>query len=156
MNPKKFKLPKEFAEKWIKALESGEYIQGNGYLASIDEDLENSSLSVCSHCCLGVAAETVGNTRESLLEVEYLYERKHYSGIPEELLSPNNSCNANNSLVFILAHLNDGMGKDTFIQFKNYNYNYRTDIKQHFGANNCLRYDFNQIIEFIKDNVEFY
>jgi hypothetical protein len=45
------KLPKEFKEKWITALRSGEYKQGN---------LQFYNRSNNSYCCLGVAAEVAG------------------------------------------------------------------------------------------------
>jgi len=45
---KQYKLKKEFAENWIKALRSGKYKQGNGYLFN---NVTNS------YCCLGVACK---------------------------------------------------------------------------------------------------
>ncbi len=51
---KKHRLPKKFAEKWLKALRSGEYEQANGQLYD-DEYLGGS------YCCLGVACEVVGH-----------------------------------------------------------------------------------------------
>lgn len=46
---KKFKLPKEFAQKWVEALRSGKYRQGK-YMLS-----ERNNSGVCDNCCLGVA-----------------------------------------------------------------------------------------------------
>ncbi len=45
MKIKEFKLEKEFAQKWVDALKSGKYPQGEGYL-------END---YGQYCCLGVA-----------------------------------------------------------------------------------------------------
>jgi len=45
MKTKEFKLEKEFAQKWVDALKSGKYPQGEGFL-------ENS---YGQYCCLGVA-----------------------------------------------------------------------------------------------------
>ena len=35
---KKYKLPKEFAEKWLAALRSGDYVQGTQNLLSYEEN----------------------------------------------------------------------------------------------------------------------
>jgi hypothetical protein len=43
---KAFEMPKEFLEKWLKALRSGEYKQGEDLLYNPKEQ---------SYCCLGVA-----------------------------------------------------------------------------------------------------
>jgi len=45
---KQYKLKKEFAENWIKALRSGKYKQGDGYLFHKETN---------SYCCLGVACK---------------------------------------------------------------------------------------------------
>ena len=49
----KYRLPKEFAEKWIAALRSGEYKQCRSYLFDGE-----------GYCCLGVAAEIAGHDLE--------------------------------------------------------------------------------------------
>lgn len=54
---KEFQLPKEFAEKWVKALRSGDYNQALGVLYSPSQ---------CSYCCLGVAASIQGIAKTSL------------------------------------------------------------------------------------------
>ena len=46
---KSFRLPKEFAEKWLSALRSGNYKQGAGQLISKDRE----------YCCLGVACHLI-------------------------------------------------------------------------------------------------
>lgn len=46
---KEYQLPKEFAEKWVAALRSGEYQQGSESLCYND-----------SYCCLGVACAISG------------------------------------------------------------------------------------------------
>lgn len=47
---KKYKLPREFGEKWVEALRSGEYQQGSSCL----KDSRNN------YCCLGVACVVAG------------------------------------------------------------------------------------------------
>lgn len=48
MEKKQYKLPKEFAEKWVAALRSGEYKQGTRNLLQIDDN------GVNCYCCIGV------------------------------------------------------------------------------------------------------
>lgn len=58
---KDFKLPKEFAEKWIAALRSGKYSQTRGQLFNEHDN---------GFCCLGVACITVGYTTDDLKSKE--------------------------------------------------------------------------------------
>lgn len=55
---KQYQLPREFAEKWVKALRSGEYKQGKECLGNKDN----------GYCCLGIAAITAGATDKMLLK----------------------------------------------------------------------------------------
>lgn len=59
---KKYKLPKEFAEKWVAALRSGEYKQGRDMLLS----------KKCEYCCLGVAGKLCDVPDELMLEISEL------------------------------------------------------------------------------------
>lgn len=52
---KDVRLPKKFKDKWIKALRSGNYKQGNGFLLELDGDDDNKEF-----CCLGVACIVSG------------------------------------------------------------------------------------------------
>ena len=63
----KLRLPKAFAEKWLEALRSGEYNQGDTYL-KINKIPEGGikDTEVCFHCCLGVAAELVENKPDDI------------------------------------------------------------------------------------------
>ena len=47
----KYSLPWRFKKAWIKALKSGDYIQGTGALRR-SIDINNSEIA---YCCLGVA-----------------------------------------------------------------------------------------------------
>lgn len=91
METKKYKLPKEFATKWVEALRSGEYQQTK-------KNLKNDA----GYRCLGVACCTIGNTEglygkaypdSKLLPIEGIYER--YEDDEGALFS-------------VLANLNDG------------------------------------------------
>ena len=53
---KNYRLPKEFAEKWLTALRSGNYVQGLGLLLSYELiDDKKVDVNKKSYCCLGVA-----------------------------------------------------------------------------------------------------
>lgn len=95
------KLPKEFKDKWIAALRSGEYEQGAMALCYPDKK---------SYCCLGVAYNVFmgydpydttsgyidGKTREQAIE----------QGFPEILTGTGSK----NVIVNHLAKMNDGVG----------------------------------------------
>ncbi len=56
---KQYQLPREFAEKWVKALRSGEYKQATTRL------MHNGG-----YCCLGVGAKVCGADDAELLEAD--------------------------------------------------------------------------------------
>lgn len=92
---KKYQLPKEFAEKWVAALRSGEYKQGSFGLYRP---------SNCSYCCLGVACVLAGQSPENIIRQ---WIDKPISGIPDELIGNG----GNNDLVHDLSEMNDHDGK---------------------------------------------
>ncbi len=131
---KKFTLPKEFALKWIEALRSGEYKQGESTLVatnSLKPTLENTKF-----CCLGVAGYICGFSIKELNSFFYLEKNTHKA--PAQI-----SGGVENDLVRILSTFNDGFGdigyKDAFT--------FRGDFK--------TRLNFSEIANFIEDNVEF-
>lgn len=100
---KEYRLPKEFAEKWIAALRSEEYAQINGYLCNGE-----------GYCCLGVACAILGadsNRMESneMINPDYysLEQLNILDNFPEELMETN--------LMDVLIMMNDIKNK-TFIQ----------------------------------------
>lgn len=138
---KQFRLPKEFAEKWLKDLRSGEYKQGREVLSTIPygrKDIEA--------CCLGVSLGTCGAdlydehvlniSMPTDLDVELLDE----IGYPLELIDLGTK-----SLPKTLAVLNDS-GDRYLVN--------RESLKLRVEHHNPL--DFNEIADFIEDNVEFY
>lgn len=156
---KPFRLPKDFAEKWVSELRSGKYNQAKGKLVKIDESGKNG------YCCLGVAANMCGLSNKTIEHNSYLQkwaeEVKNGFEIPDELLNAG-WCEDENFLPKILTILNDGFNKHMYendILPENYIFR-NIDIAKHFinddeRVENC-RLNFTQIANFIEDNVEFY
>ena len=60
---KKYKLPREFAEKWVAALRSEEYIQGKGFLCTI-RHAGGEEVYDITYCCIGVGGAICGISDE--------------------------------------------------------------------------------------------
>ncbi len=79
------KLPKGFKKRWLRALRSGKFIQGEGYLKVSDDD------GVIKHCCLGVACEIAGaivpyrKHKIALIENERVAKIKGITKVPASL-----------------------------------------------------------------------
>lgn len=58
---KKYKLPREFGEKWVRFLRSGKYRQTKGIMYN-DEDK--------GFCCLGIACKAAGHNPERIKQFE--------------------------------------------------------------------------------------
>lgn len=58
-------ITEEQLVKWIADLRSGEYRQGQNFLYQEKE-------GICSHCCLGVLAESVGNLEKNTEYDDYM------------------------------------------------------------------------------------
>lgn len=103
-NKEKYRLPKEFGNKWLEALRSGKYEQTSEVLMAINEDNNNKS-----YCCLGVACEIAGHSR--------LLKREGHVGYPHMITSKSGRNNLRNvpkelkdkdsELPNIVANLND-------------------------------------------------
>lgn len=144
-NTKSFKLPKPFAVLWVDALRSGKYGQTEGGLISSPET--EPTLEGSEFCCLGVAGHVCGYTLSQLETYGYLFEDE-YPSVPKEL----HNAPDENPLVEVLAELNDGLTADEVEFYQSRGYVFRNfDVK---GGH--VKYDFNQIADFIEDNAEFY
>lgn len=148
---KQFRLPKEFAEKWLTALRSGEYQQGEETLIQIDGN-------ECSYCCLGVAGRIAGFEKD-VLETESMLVEKVFKSLslPDELIETDNE--KLDSFIYILASLNDGLCKTGYNQkIKNKNLIFREInlYENDFDRVRFIKFNFNQIADFIEDNCEFY
>ena len=148
---KTFRLPKEFAERWIEALNSDKYLQGEDTLVkNLDEEIHDPN--TCKYCCLGVAAKISGAPPEHFLTVDMLNEEEDFFRkykIPEVLLT-----NVDYSLPIVLSNLNDGASEEVLYDIKREypDLKFLVDINP---VHNRLKYNFKEIAEFIQLNVEF-
>ena len=120
---KDFRLPKEFAEKWLKALRSGDYKQDT---CALYKEKTNG------YCCLGVACR---------IEYPIRYLRKNtggYAGVIEKSL---------NQLKFDLKKIPKEL-KGNLIT------NRLVDRLTTMNDDECESFD--QIADWIEDNVELY
>ena len=105
----KYSLPKKFKEAWIKALKSGNYVQGAG---SLMDNTDNPS-STPTYCCLGVACSVAGVPEEYItgewIKTDYSFEMDRYSEVPEILHGESDG----NELVEALSCMNDTHTADT-------------------------------------------
>jgi hypothetical protein len=137
---KYFQLPREFAEKWIAALRSGEYKQGSSALVIIEKGTPK-------YCCLGVACSIQGVPDNLMLGASFPYLVIHQFYLPEDLKRGYISGRTDmTTLGGVLAALNDGAKTeipnpdgDGYIQFNE-------EFKQH---------SFSEIADWIEANVEF-
>ena len=151
---KNYRLPKEFAEKWLAALRSGNYIQGGASLLSYEElgDL-SVDINKKSYCCLGVACALTGIeerlysgesfvSEDSNINIRYMLEK----GYPIELIGEED-------LPYILAALNDGVKITSSLVD---NYFSGISFRKPFVIGEIYKLNFFEIADFIEDNIEFY
>lgn len=107
---KQYQLPREFGEKWVKALRSGEYKQGRQKLGNCE----------IGYCCIGLGGVLCGATDEMYTSSEgvagYINNNSAYkpSRIPEDVLQriPKElrGTGYENPLVQQLSTMNDKLG----------------------------------------------
>lgn len=73
-------LTKEQKAQWVKALRSGEYVQGKDYLKRVDTD------GITKHCCLGVLCDVLGMPNRVTPTGITVFLRNRESTIPEHIL----------------------------------------------------------------------
>lgn len=92
MESKKYQLPKEFATKWVEALRTKKYRQGNGRLKTNGD----------CYCCLGVACAISGATDRQIGGYAYI-PLKSKINAPKALKGMANG----SGLVYKLSTMND-------------------------------------------------
>lgn len=102
---KQYRLPEEFAEKWLAAPRSGEYEQ-------CQEGLHNG----VGYCCLGVACALAGASNDEMMESAcFPIELPTKLELPKLLLANSNGFQASNpkqkKFIFKLAQMNDTQNK---------------------------------------------
>lgn len=101
---KKYSLPRDFAEKWVAALRSGEYAQARERLGN----------SVNGYCCLGVACKVAGAKDEMLKNCSVIHSSPDM-GIPQNIqdVIPNElKGGVEEEFIRELIELNDDTGFD--------------------------------------------
>lgn len=130
---KEFKLPKEFAKKWLTALRSGKYLQAPFKLRTEH-----------GYCCIGVAGDVCG-IPHSIMESKgtfsfangFIPENIMEYGFPKELIGAISTREKDtNSLVCALTRMNDGINLD--------------------GKGKAKFKTFSEIADWIETNVELY
>lgn len=144
---KKFKLPKAFAKKWLKALRGDKYKQTDGQLLSSPES--RLTMANSSFCCLGVAGHLCGYKLTQLEGAGFLLENL-FPNVPLELQGDSD----NNTLVDVLSSLNDGIGHPIKMDYEGKGYIFRPIVDEEKSFQR--EFSFAQIADFIEDNVEFY
>jgi hypothetical protein len=141
---KKFKLPKAFAKKWLKALRGDKYKQTDGQLLSSPES--RLTMANSTFCCLGVAGHLCGYKLIDLEGGGFLTKDK-FSSAPIEIQGEAEY----NDFVEILASLNDGISNGQKKAYTEKGYVFRPTEEESYYT-----FTFAQIADFIEDNTEFY
>lgn len=147
---KQYRLPKDFAEKWLEELRSGKYEQAQGGLVMAKSD------GIKGYCCLGVSAKVLGYDDVFLGGYSFIYNSR-FDG-PE---FPKEICGVvyENNLVRLLTSFNDGLTLSSYNYYKDL---YDNAIFRHQRPEAVLKeginftLNFEQIADFIEDNCEFY
>jgi hypothetical protein len=99
-----------------------------------------------SYCCLGVAGSLCQMDEENLVGYEFLRHSSDSKNLPEEL-------KGEDDLPGLLSQLNDGTPRlelDPSIK------DFKLILRSEFDGLDYIKMNFNQIADFIEDNVEFY
>lgn len=103
------KLPKEFKEKWVAALRSGEYKQGESFLKNTNDE----------YCCLGVGCLVAYNGAPPLDILGEEWISPDFELVPIELRGDGSRAD----MPYLLSNMNDGSDgyhKHTFAEIADY------------------------------------
>lgn len=167
MQINKLRLPKAFTLKWIEALRSGKYTQGNEYLCEeyrIDENTMG-----CHHCCLGVAVELLEKIPYSIMDINLVGEDEFdemeveewvYSGYPKELIDFRDAeLGFSNPIPTLFAGLNDGTNI-TYLKSKCAERLFPDAIPEYLlsrvDSTGGIKLSFEEIADFIEQEFELY
>jgi hypothetical protein len=156
---KKFKLPKDFAVKWLEALRSGKYIQSRGMLTTalyVDTTPLSNELDKIGFCCLGVAGHLCGNPISSLSSGFLYSDKGGLVNVPKELLKTVGGNIEDFPMIHLLSKLNDGLANSSLIVGYNVRPDVSTKVDESLAGHKDYRFSFAEIADFIEDNTEFY
>lgn len=145
---KTFKLPKDFATKWVEALRSEKYKQGSGALVATGSN--SPTIKNSKFCCLGVGSHLCNVEIDRMVDKPYI-DRRFFKTVPQEIGG------AKSKLVRVLSRLNDGISKLEFGRL-NKKYNFRSDFIDWWSERpeaTLIQTPFKTIADFIEDNCEF-
>lgn len=166
MQINKLRLPKAFTLKWIKALRSGKYTQGDEYLCKeyrIDENTMG-----CYHCCLGVAVELLEKIPYPIMDINIIGEDEFdeteiegwiHSGYPKELIDFRNELGISNAVPILFASLNDGTNL-SYLKNKYCERLFADGIPEYLlnriDSTGGIKLSFEEIADFIEQEFELY
>ena len=139
-----FEMDEKEVDDWLTALRSGEYNQGLGKLFS------HSDFRRPIYCCLGVYGVAVKKIDNSELHNMCVFDES-FLDIPEVLLC-NDTADSRNTWAESLMSLNDSpLTYTKYTEFRKYNDNIK--FPKLPKRNNFIKYNFNDIADFIEMNV---
>lgn len=166
MQINKLRLPKAFTLKWIEALRSGKYTQGNEYLCEEYRIGENTM--GCRYCCLGVAVELIEKIPYPIMNVNMIGEDEFdeteiegwiHSGYPKELIDFRNELGISHTIPILFAGLNDGTNI-TYLKSKYVGRLFPDAIPEYLlsraDSTGGIKLSFEEIADFIEQEFELY
>jgi len=148
---KTFNLPKEFAEKWLVALKTGDYSQASNTLLDASVNYDSGDIDhIIGYCCLGVACSILGANDDELLNKDIIFQM---SNIPDEIPQILAEENSDFNLVDILTRLNDGFTSMEHINLME-QYEHLWFNRLPSNTTEKISYSFKEIAEWIEHNVD--
>ena len=166
MQINKLRLPKTFTLKWIEALRSGKYIQGDEYLCK-EYRIDENTMGYY-HCCLGVAVELLEKIPYPIMDINLVGEDEFdemevggwiHSGYPKELIDFRDELGISNAIPTLFAGLNDGTNI-TYLKSKCAERLFPDAIPEYLlsrvDSAGGIKLSFEEIADFIEQEFELY